>query len=253
MYWVRRLLVLLVAAALVVGTARLLGAFGTSAAPRAAVVSKTGAPRSPHPSSPSPTRSYGPTVGAVGVPSSSTPPTSSGGSTGTTTSASGPCQTDQVAVQPAVRHAAAGGEVWLPVSLLGTAPACTFTVSPASLAVQVSDSSGNVIWSSQECPHALGRSRTVVVSNTAPVAIRVAWSGRRSDPSCSRSTAWAMPGTYQVQAAALGSTPSQENFRLGLPQRPVVTKTAHPKKRHTQPATSPSRNPSGSPTSSPTS
>ena len=44
----------------------------------------------------------------------------------------------------------------------------------------------------------------------------------------------AMPGYYHVTAAAVGSEPGEAQFRLGLPPRPVVTKTAHPKTKKQQ-------------------
>jgi hypothetical protein len=37
-----------------------------------------------------------------------------------------------------------------------------------------------------------------------------------------------------VTAAAIGSEPADAQFRLSVPPRPVVTKTAHPKSKKTQ-------------------
>ena len=69
----------------------------------------------------------------------------------------------------------------------------------------------------------------MVVRSGVPADVPVTWSGRRSDSDCSSAAAWAMPGFYDVFAAALGSTPTDVQFEITYPKRGIVTKTAKPK------------------------
>ncbi len=70
--------------------------------------------------------------------------------------------------------------------------------------------------------------QSVVLRRESVTIVEVTWSGRRSDPDCSRSTAWAVPGYYHVAAAAMGSEPEEQQFRL-LPPAPVtITPTPTP-------------------------
>ena len=140
---------------------------------------------------------------------------------------SGPCAVDEITVTPTVPTARAGGKVDLVLELTGIRPACTFSVTSKTIVAKVT-SGHDRIWSTQDCPRAV-RATTVVVRSAAPTKVVVPWSGRRSDDHCSRSTPWALPGYYHVTAAAIGSEPASTQFRLRVPPRPVVTKTAHPK------------------------
>ena len=143
------------------------------------------------------------------------------------TAPSGPCEDDEVSVLPAITKAAAGGPITVNLQLLATQPACTFEVSPQSVAVKITSGTDR-IWSSQDCPRSIATS-TVVVRSSTPVVVPVTWSGRRSDDDCTTHTSWAMPGFYHVFAAAIGSTPTDVQFEVTLPDRPVVTRTAKPK------------------------
>jgi hypothetical protein len=99
------------------------------------------------------------------------------------------------------------------------------------------------VWSSQDCKSAVP-TRSVVVRSAAPVTVPVTWSGRRSSPgSCDTSEAWARPGYYHALAAVIGSEPADVQFKLSVPPRPVVTKTAKPK---TKKSAAPSGGASGS-------
>ena len=53
----------------------------------------------------------------------------------------------------------------------------------------------------------------------------MAWNGQRSDADCTRSTAWAEPGTYHAVAAAFGSDPVDEQFALLTPTPRTITAT----------------------------
>lgn len=147
---------------------------------------------------------------------------------------------------PSVPKAAAGAPIVLRLGLEGTQPACTFAVSPQSLVVKITSGSDRV-WSSQDCPSAVPTS-TVVVRSGLATDVPVTWSGRRSDPTCSVSTGWALPGFYHVYAAVLGSSPTDVQFEVTLPTRPVITQTATPK-----PTPTPSATPSATPKATPSS
>jgi hypothetical protein len=141
----------------------------------------------------------------------------------------GPCAVDEITVTPTVPSPTAGRKVSLVLELTGIRPACTFSVSSRTVVAKVT-SGHDRIWSSQDCPTSV-KSASVVVRSAVPTKVTVAWSGRRSDEECSRSTAWALPGYYHLTAAVVGSEPGDAQFRLTSPPRPVVTKTAHPKKK----------------------
>jgi hypothetical protein len=143
----------------------------------------------------------------------------------------GACAASEITVTPVVGTQLAGRPVPLSLQLTGTRPACTYTVSPNSLVAKVTRNS-NRVWSSQDCPNSV-HSATVVVRSAAPTTVVVTWSGRGSDSTCSLATDWALPGSYSVEAAAIGSAPGTSTFTLTSPPRPVVTRTAHPKVQKT--------------------
>lgn len=213
-------MVVLTALALVFAIGRLLNGGGSSPTGDQAIVTAS-------------TPSSTPTLGLAGPM-----PLSSTGRTGAATPSNnpvvvaapnGPCAADEISVTPSVPAGVAGGKVNLELDLTGIRPACTFVVSSHSLVAKVT-SGQDRIWSSQDCPKAI-RSTTVVVRSAAPTKVLLPWSGRRSDDTCSRSTSWALPGYYHLTAAVIGSQPGDAQFRLTVPPRPVVTKTAHPKKK----------------------
>jgi hypothetical protein len=142
----------------------------------------------------------------------------------------GPCAIDEITVTPTVPKATAGGRVNLVLELTGIRPACTFSVSSRTVVAKVI-SGKDRIWSTQDCPRAI-TAASVVVRSAVPAQVILSWSGRRSDDQCSRSTSWALPGYYHLTAAVIGSEPGEMQFKLGVPPRPVVTKTAQPKKKH---------------------
>ena len=219
-YWVRRTVVLVVAAALVFGFGKLLGGLGSDQTPdRANTVAST--------PSASASASGGATQAPMGpaVPSALTP----GASGGPLPSPTGPCSADEVSVAPSVPVAQAGRPIVILLRLQGTQPACTFAVSPQSLVLKVT-SGADRIWSSQDCPTAIPRT-TVVVRSGTPAEVPVTWNGRRSDTGCTSASSWAMPGFYHLLAAAIGSAPSDVQFEVTYPKRGIVTKTAKPRPR----------------------
>jgi hypothetical protein len=219
-YWFRRVLVLLTALALVFAIGRLLNGSGDPSGGDTAVTA--GAPSSSTAAatpSATPSAVVGPLPVRGGPTSSGTPVVLA--------APTGPCAVDEITVTPTITTAVAGAKVDLTVELTGIKPACTFTVSRRTLVAKVTSGSDR-IWSSQDCPASI-KTATVVVRSAAPTKVDIAWSGRRSDDECSRSTSWALPGYYHATAAAIGSEPTEAQFRLTSPPRPVVTKTAHPK------------------------
>ncbi|HYO40044.1 MAG TPA: hypothetical protein VER39_10335 [Nocardioidaceae bacterium] len=243
-YWARRLLVTLVALALVLGVARLLGGTaddepGPSAVPvRADAASST----------PSATGSSRPPATAP-VPTPATTDPRAGGSRGAAVPLappSGRCANSDVVVVPSVTPPAYGGKPVVLTMTLTTqqSPACTWTLSADSLVVKVT-SGEDRIWSTQQCPGPVPE-QEVVVRRAAAVTIGVAWNGQRSDDECSRSTDWAMPGFYHVTAAAFGAEPRDAQFELVPPVTPTVTRTPTP-----SPTPSVSSRPGDSASSSP--
>lgn len=220
-YWVRRLLVVGTALALVFAVGRMLGG---SADGRSgddgdnAVVAGVRTPTTK--TAPKP---YGP-VGVTSLAPNGKPKSSRSGVA--LAAPTGPCSLDEVTVTPTIRSAAAGREVQVTLQLTGIQPACTLGISANSLAVRIT-SGKDRIWSSQQCPRSIKR-QTVTVRSAAPAKLTVAWSGRRSNDGCTRSTAWALPGYYHATAAVIGSEPADAQFRLTTPPRPVVVKTEKP-------------------------
>jgi len=163
----------------------------------------------------------------------------------------GPCQDSDVKVEPAMAgNAYAGGTVRLTLKLTTFAsPACDWAVSAETVVVKVSSGSDR-IWSSQDCPGAVPK-QPVVLRKRKPTSVDVLWTGRRSDPDCSRATGWAEPGYYHIAAAAMGSEPEDQQFRL-LPPAPVtITPTPTPKPKQREKASSRPSSPSSTPSGRP--
>ncbi|MDO7868564.1 hypothetical protein [Nocardioides jiangxiensis] len=217
-YWVRRGIVLGVALLLVLVVGRLLtgGSDGTDQAsgPRDSaqlVGSQTSQTTDPTASSSATTATTETTAGTKGLPLAE--PT-------------GPCDPDKVTVTPVGGKRANDGHVAMILAVGTSEEACTFTFSPESVVVKI-ESGSDSIWSSQQC--SVLPTQDLVVRAAKPAAATFTWNGHRSDATCSRSTAWALPGTYHAIAATLGGEPTDTAFELTRPPTVVVTKTAKPK------------------------
>lgn len=222
-YWTRRLLVLALVCALVFGVGRLLGgtpdeAAAPAAQPASGVVSAV---------TPSAVSTADARPGAVARPREkrTKPPLAM---------PTGPCQDSDVRVVPSlVQSAYAGEDVRLTLRLSTfESPACNWEVSADTVAVKLTSGSDR-IWSSQQCPSAVP-TEPVVLRETKVTLVDVIWSGRRSDSDCSRTTQWAQPGYYHVAAAALGSEPESEQFRLQSPAPITITPTPTPEPKTTK-------------------
>ncbi len=221
-YWVRRVVVLAVALVLVVGVSMLLkmgsdGNDGANRADTAAVRKSSGDQSTP-----------GGAEGVSGVPATTPTPTSTPTPTPTELATpSGTCTPEDVVVTPTVAEAEADSPVTLQLSLsTRTSEACTWRVASRSLTLKITKG-GQDVWLSTECRRAITR-QDVVVRKAIPAVVQVVWDSHYSDGSCSGRTEWAMPGWYDVSAAALGGEPSSTRFRLVRPATTTVTITPDP-------------------------
>ncbi len=217
-YWFRRGLVILTLLGLVVAVTHLVSGSGSKTPQaRARITAVKTTPRS------NPTTPVGPVaLAGPGSPTATGTPPAAG-----LAQPDGACAVNEITVTPVVGTQLAGRTVPLALQLTGIRPACTFAVSAATVVAKITRGQ-NRIWSSQDCPSSVHAASVVVRSGT-PTTVVLTWSGRASDATCSRTTNWALPGSYSIVAAAIGSTPTSGTFPLTSPPRPVVTKTVHPK------------------------
>ncbi len=228
-YWVRRLVLLGIVLLLVVGVSRLVGGSGSSGDPQARAV---GATASAGPSSlPAPQA----TPSADAVASAPARPSASGAASGAATSKTplavptGPCRDSDVQIAPSVdRPAYAGHDIVFTLNLsTRESPACTWVLSTGTAMLKVSSGQDRV-WSTQDCRRALPR-QTVVVRKDVVTKVHVVWTGQESSHgSCSRTTPWAMPGSYHATAAVFGFEPVETEFVLELAPRRRITKSPSP-------------------------
>lgn len=244
-YWVRRLVVLAVAFAMVAGLARLL-AGGSDAqddqTTGTAVQAGTSRSRSADASTAGPKR--GPRAGASLTPPGSTVPP---GPPPAPPLPDGPCEDREVVVTPVVDSAIGGQDVAVRLEISSDqAGACWFRVSPDSVAVKIVSGS-DFIWSTRQCPRAVPE-RVVAARSIVPAAVNVIWPGRRSDAACTPGLAFAEPGYYRVSTAALGGQPRDLQFLLRAAPTRTITRSPEPRPTLTAEAT---REPGAGPSASP--
>lgn len=138
------------------------------------------------------------------------------------------CTPANVQVTPSITDGVAGGPITIDLSLSTTEPACNFSVSGSAVAVKIM-SSNNSLWSSQDCPNVVPVGN-VTLRKSAPIDVSLTWDGHQSSGSCGATNPWVGPGSYQILASVIGSTPTSGNFSLKQPTAPTITKTATPKK-----------------------
>lgn len=220
-YWFRRLLLLGVVLGVVMGLSRILGGGGDDGEGRTPAAMPASAVSTPA-ASPSAVST------ADSPPAQAQRPRKPKRTRTPLPLPTGPCRDSDVKVVPTlVENAYAGGDVRLTLKLTTfSSPACNWEVSPDSVAVRLTSGSDR-IWSSQECAKAIPTTQ-VVLRRRPAATVDVTWSGRRSDAQCSRNTLWAEPGYYHVAAAALGSEPESEQFRLLSPAPVTITPTPTP-------------------------
>lgn len=230
-YWFRRVMVLSVAAALVVGIASLLG---SSSDEPVADVSAAPVGSDTRPGPPVATA----TPGAAGEQVAASPSTTAEkrGKKGKRKKEplpepTGPCDETDVVVAPAISGAAhAGSPVTIRLEVTSKeSEACTWQVSSRTVAVKLVSGSDR-IWTSQDCPRAVPNVE-VVARQKVPGVAELRWHGQRSDSDCSRTTPWALAGWYHAQAAAFGAEPASVQFELLPAVAPTITPTPEPKKK----------------------
>jgi hypothetical protein len=154
---------------------------------------------------------------------------------------SGPCPDRDVLVTPSVPDPVAGRDVTVVLNLqMGTTEACTWEVSAESVTLKIYAGADDV-WSSRECPGAIP-TQDVVIRREVATPVTLVWSSKRSDEYCTDRTAWALPGTYGIAAAAFEGEPTDVAFELVAPAAPVVTQAPEPTQEPTQ---DPTQDPTG--------
>lgn len=241
-YWVRRIVVLVLALLLVLAVARLLGGGSDAQDPKADAAAAVSAPVStaPTPGVTGGTAGTAPTAGSASEPATGATTGRRRGTVGSlapvapTATATpmlaapqGECADDDVSVTPQVPKAVGGRDVRIVLLLRTmTAEACTWHTDRKSVSVDIT-SGKDEIWSSRQCPRAIPV-QDVVVRKAATSRLVVVWNAHRSDDTCSGRTHWAMPGFYHVTAAAVGAEPADVQFELTVPSPSTIVKTASP-------------------------
>lgn len=217
-YWVRRLMLLTVTLLMVVGVHRLLTFDGSDQQGSPQAASVVGAPFELPTLAVSPSTSPGMLIKSprrkVRLPQPQ-----------------GSCDPADVTVTPIIEAAHVARPVQIILELTTTeSPACTFDVSGASVAVNVSMATGarELLWTTQDCPAALPEA-TVVARREVPGRAVAEWDGRRSDDRCSLLGEWVLPGDYLVEAVALGGTETgSQDFTMKSAVQETVTRTVTP-------------------------
>lgn len=129
----------------------------------------------------------------------------------------GVCEPSDITVSPFVYRAIAWRHSYVVLELkTKESRACTWHTSPDTVTVRITNSVDQV-WTSSECPLSVP-TKDLVLRNDVGVKVSVVWSGRRSDSACTRTTRWAPPGWYRVEAAAFAGEPGQLLFELRKPE-----------------------------------
>lgn len=218
-YWRRRALVLLVAVILVLFLVKLIGGGSDAESDEDDAATQVAATHDPEV-----TTSAGPT--ATGTADAAPKPRRT---KTPLAEPDGPCDPADVKIGLATRRVANDGDVELVLALTGNEAACTFTVSPDTVALKIVSGSDN-IWYGQHCPDTIPTA-DVVVRSAVEAKVRMTWNGRRSAPECSRNTDWALPGSYHLIAAAFGGDPVDTQFELTRPGPVTVTVTPTPEQK----------------------
>ncbi len=218
-YWVRRLLVLGVALALVFGVAQLLGAGSDASSPPATAAQVSATQTTP--AVPGGTATKQKSTKKKDKKKNKKPKEP------VLAEPDGLCRGTDIEAVPAVNKAVAGRDVVVVLKLRTLeSEACTWRASRFTLQVKISSGKDD-IWSSRQCPRALP-ARDVVVRQAVSTSYRFTWKAKRSDAECSSLTQWALPGYYHVSAAALAGEPSEVQFELVAPTSEVITQAPSP-------------------------
>lgn len=219
-YWRRRALVLLVVVILVLFLVKLIGGGSDAESDNDDAATQVAATRDPEVTTSAAPATTGAAEATGSKPRKTKTPLAQ---------PDGPCDPAEVRIGLATERVANDGRVELVLALTGSEAACTFTVSPDTVALKIVSGADN-IWYGQHCPDTIPTA-DVVVRSAVGAKVRMTWDGRRSDPDCSRDTDWALPGSYHLIAAAFGGDPVDTQFELTRPGPVTVTVTPTPKQK----------------------
>ena len=129
-----------------------------------------------------------------------------------------PCDLTLVQAVPQVTEPAyARSEVMMRIGLrTAQGTACTLALDPDRLLVAVHSAEGAAVWSSTECPGSVP-TRDVVLRPYWTATVDLLWTGTRSARSCAADKRYAAPGDYALQVAALAGEPASYDFTLAEP------------------------------------
>ena len=234
-YWTRRLLVVVVAFALVFGIARLLGGAAVPAGPSAQPVgadASTSAPRPRPPGRRDPPR-----------PRHGRAPGKAKGKAGTAHAADparGPDRAlrgSDVVATPSVKGTAYAGRPVVFTMPLDhqVSPACTWDVSARVDGGQGDLAAATGSGPRQDCRGAVPK-QSVVVRKDQPATVAGGLERPALRHDCTRSTAWAEPGFYHVLAASFGADPSTCSSSSSRRCRATITATPKPKNPRSPPS-----------------
>lgn len=210
-YWRRRLAVLSIVLLLIVGISRFF--FNGSDAPDDTAAPVAEAPTATVTVTPTPNAEPSKQAGDAGgagkpkKPKSSAPP-----------APTGECSPSDVVVEPAMNDGYAEDNVTIPLQLRTVkAAACTWKLSSDALQVRISQKSGDLVWSTVDCPKAVP-TKEIVVRRDVVTTLSLTWSGRRVVAGeCTGHGPWVKPSFFVIVAAALGGEPSTATFGLYKP------------------------------------
>jgi hypothetical protein len=215
-YWVRRVLVLGTALALVVGIGSLLdrGSDGSSGSTPTAV--QAAGEGSPSADATATTQGRRKKDRATSTPEPPLPqPT-------------GLCQPGDITISPVVPRAYGDSEVTIRLELATRySPACTWPMSADTLTYKIANRKVGDFWSSLDCPGQVP-TRTLTLRKDTPVWTTVTWDSRGSAHGCPGRSDWALPDWYVVSVAAFDGEPVEVAFRLRRRDESTPTPTAEP-------------------------
>ena len=163
--------------------------------------------------------------------------------------AAGKCRASQIRLRPVVADGIRVGQyVAIQISLRTTGDAaCSFRMTPDNLVVDITTSTGEPVWTTDECSAAITPT-SLVLDTVRPTIVQVSWDGTRSDARCSPSTVRSAAGDYEVRTAVIGGEPAVSTFAL---DEPLPTQTTPSISQSSTPSTSATTSPSSSPTTGP--
>lgn len=212
-YWVRRLVVLVLVAAVVTAVVMALGAArggaadGATPADEAAAAVDDGAAEATGEQAAAEQTSVEQTVGEETAPQDAEEPSDPG-------AACTPEGLTATLVADATSYPA-GTTPTFTVTLTNSGrSACTVDAGPANQALVVT-SGADRIWSSADCPADAGGERLLLLAPAAAEAMPVAWTRVRSDEACSTDLPEPRPGTYTAVAVVAGVQSGPVVFELG--------------------------------------